>query len=127
MSGLFFSLIFSACYDTIFPCKRIGVEIMTSKQRAYLKSLASKEDPVVQIGKEGLTPENTEAMKEALAARELIKVGVLQNCFDDIRQMAETAAERTRSQLVQVIGRKFVLYKEGKDEKKKIQLPPASR
>ena len=100
---------------------------MTSKQRAYLKSLASKEDPVVQIGKEGLTPENTDAMKEALAARELIKVAVLQNCFDDIRQMAETAAERTRSQLVQVIGRRFVLYKEGKEDKKKIILPPTSR
>ena len=70
---------------------------MTSKQRAYLKSLASKEDPVVQIGKEGLTPENTDAMKEALAARELIKVAVLQNCFDDIRQMAETAAERSKA------------------------------
>ena len=95
---------------------------MTSKQRAYLKSLASKEDPVVQIGKEGLTPENTEAMKEALAARELIKVGVLQNCFDDIRQMAETAAERTRSQLVQVIGRKFILYRRSK-EKPVIELP----
>ncbi len=100
---------------------------MTSKQRAYLKSLASKEDPVVQIGKEGLTPENTAAMLEALTARELIKVGVLQNCFDDIPQMAQTAAERTRSQLVQVIGRKFVLYREGKDDRKKIILPPASK
>jgi len=96
---------------------------MTSKQRAYLKSLASREDPVVQIGKEGLTPENTAAMEEALAARELIKVSVLQNCFDDITAMANTAAERTRSQLVQVIGRKFVLYKEGKEERRKIILP----
>ena len=100
---------------------------MTSKQRAYLKSLASKEDPVVQIGKEGLTPENTAAMQEALVSRELIKVSVLKNCFDDIHEMAQTAAERTRSQLVQVIGRRFVLYKEGKDDKKKIVLPPASK
>ena len=100
---------------------------MTSKQRAYLKSLASKEDPVVQIGKEGLTPDNTAAMSEALEARELIKVGVLQNCFDDITAMANTAAERTRSQLVQVIGRKFVLYKEGKEEKRKIILPPSGK
>ena len=100
---------------------------MTSKQRAYLKSLASKEDPVVQIGKEGLTPENTAAMQEALTARELIKVGVLQNCFDDISELAGTAASRTRSQLVQVIGRKFVLYKEGRDDKKKIQLPPPAK
>ncbi len=100
---------------------------MTSKQRAFLKSLAAKEEPVVQIGKEGLTPENTAAMDEALAARELIKISVLQNCFDDIREIGETAALRTRSQVVQVIGRKIVLYREGKDDKKKIVLPPAKR
>ncbi len=98
---------------------------MTSKQRAYLKSLASKEDTILQIGKEGLTPENTAAMEEALKARELIKVGVLQNCFDDIPSMAQAAAERTRSQVVQVIGRKIVLYREGTDNKKKIVLPAA--
>ncbi len=96
---------------------------MTSKQRAYLKSLASKEDVIVQIGKENLTPENTASIEEALKARELIKVGVLQNCLEDINEIANTAALRTRSQLVQVIGRKFVLYREGKDEKKKIVLP----
>lgn len=97
---------------------------MTSKQRAYLKSLASKEDTIIQIGKEDLTPENTAAIEEALGARELIKVGVLQNCLADIHELANTAAQRTRSQLVQVIGRKFVLYREGKDDKKKIILPP---
>lgn len=96
---------------------------MTSKQRAYLKSLASKEDTILQIGKEALTPENTAALEEALAARELIKAGILQNCQEDIHSIAQTAADRTRSQLVQVIGRKFVLYREGKDEKKKIVLP----
>jgi RNA-binding protein len=90
---------------------------MTSKQRAYLKGLAMNIDPIFQIGKSSLTPAFTAGVAEALEARELIKISVLQNCFDDIRQMAETAAERTRSQLVQVIGRKFVLYKEGKDEK----------
>ena len=96
---------------------------MTSKQRAYLKSLASKEDTIIQIGKESLTPENTAAMEQALEARELIKVGILQNCLEDIHAIAQTAAERTRAELVQVIGRKFVLYREGRDEKKKIQLP----
>ena len=100
---------------------------MTGKQRSYLKSLAAGQDAILQIGKEGLTPENTAAMQEALTARELIKVGVLQNCFDDISELANTAASRTRSQLVQVIGRKFVLYKEGRDDKKKIQLPPAAK
>ena len=96
---------------------------MTSKQRAYLKSLASTEDTIIQIGKESLTPENTAAMEQALEARELIKVGILQNCLEDIHAIAQTAAERTRAELVQVIGRKFVLYWEGRDEKKKIQLP----
>ena len=100
---------------------------MTSKQRAYLKSLASKEDPVVQIGKEGLTPENTDAMKEALAARELIKIGVQKNCDDDPKELAEIVAERTHSQVVQVIGRKIVLYRPGKDKNRKIELPKASK
>ena len=96
---------------------------MTSKQRAYLKSLAQTMEPIFQIGKNSLTPENTKAIAEALEARELIKVSVLQNCMDDPREIAETLAERTQSQVVQVIGKKIVLYKEGKDDKKKIQLP----
>ena len=97
--------------------------MITSKQRAYLKGLAMTMDPILQLGKGGLTPENTASVDEALAARELIKINVLQNCLDDSRQMAETLAERTRSQVVQVIGRKIVLYREGKDDKKKIVLP----
>ena len=96
---------------------------MTSKQRAYLKSLAMTMDPILQIGKSSVTPELTAAVAEALEARELIKLHVLQNCGDDLRGMAEILAERTRSQVVQVIGRKIVLYKEGKADKKKIVLP----
>ena len=96
---------------------------MTSKQRAYLKSLAMKMDAIIQLGKGGLTPENTKAVDEALAARELIKISVLQNCLEDPKEMAEVLAERTHSQVVQVIGKKIVLYREGKKEKKKIQLP----
>ena len=96
---------------------------MTSKQRAYLKSLAMTMEPIFQIGKSSLTPENTEAISEALAARELIKISVLNNCMDDPREIAQMVAERTRSQVVQVIGKKIVLYREGKDEKKKIVLP----
>ena len=97
--------------------------MITSKQRAYLKGLAMTMDPILQLGKGGLTPENTASVDEALAARDLIKINVLQNCLEDSRQMAETLAERTRSQVVQVIGRKIVLYREGKDDKKKIVLP----
>ena len=96
---------------------------MTSKQRAYLKGLAMTMDPIRQLGKGGLTPENTAAVEEALAARELIKISVLQNCLEDPREMAQVLAERTRSQVVQVIGKKIVLYREGKKDKKKIILP----
>lgn len=96
---------------------------MTTKQRAYLKSLAMTMDPIFQIGKNSMTPELTNAVDEALAARELIKISVLKNCMDDPRALAEMVAERTHSQVVQVIGKKIVLYREGKDENKKIQLP----
>ncbi len=96
---------------------------MTSKQRAYLKSLAMTMEPIFQIGKSSLTPEVTAAITEALEARELIKINVLQNCADDANELARMVAERTRSQVVQVIGKKIVLYKEGKEEKKKILLP----
>ena len=99
--------------------------MLTSKQRAYLRGLANREDAVVSIGKESLTAENTMSIDEALAARELVKVAVLKNCDGDIPEIAETAAGRTRSEVVQVIGRKFVLYRPGKDKKKKITLPPA--
>lgn len=96
---------------------------MTTKQRAYLKSLAMKIDPVFQVGKGSITPSVITAVDEVLNNRELIKITVLQNCADDPKEMANMIAERTRSQVVQVIGKKIVLYKEGKDEKKKIKLP----
>ncbi len=95
---------------------------MTSKQRAYLKSLASKETVVFNIGKSSITPEVTGAVEEAFNTRELIKIGVLKNCMDDPREIAEMIAGRTKSTVVQVIGKKIVLYKESK-EHKKIQLP----
>ena len=96
---------------------------MTTKQRAYLKSLAMTMDPIFQIGKNSMTPELTKAVEEALNARELIKVSVLKNFADDPRALAEILAERTKSQVVQVIGKKIVLYKEGKDKNKRIELP----
>lgn len=95
---------------------------MTSKQRAYLKSLASNLNPVFQVGKSSLTPELTEAIGECFNNNELIKIAVLKNCMDDPRAIAETVAERTHSQVVQVIGKKIVLYKPDKN-KPKIELP----
>ena len=98
---------------------------MTSKQRSYLKSLAMNIDPVLQIGKSSLTPEFTKSVEEALEARELIKISVLQNCMDVPAEMAQILAERTGSEVVQVIGKKIVLYREGKKDKRKIVLPKA--
>ena len=97
---------------------------MTSKQRSYLKGLAMNLDPIFQIGKSSLTPEVTQAVSEALEARELVKITVLKNCLDDGRSIADVLAERTHSQVVQVIGRRIVLYRPAKDEaKRKIVLP----
>ncbi len=94
---------------------------LKSYQRAYLKGLAMKMDPVYQVGKESVTPELVKGIDDAIEARELIKVSVLKNCGDDIRSIAETISERTGSVLVQVIGRRFVLYRPAK--KPKIELP----
>lgn len=99
-------------------------EKMTSKQRAYLKSLAMKMEPIMQIGKATITPELTESVEQALEARELIKINVLKNCVAMPGDVAALLAERTHSDVVQVIGRKIVLYRESKT-KKKIELPKA--
>ena len=99
---------------------------MTSKQRAYLKGLAMNLEPIFQIGKSSLTPEVTEAIGEAFNTKELIKITVLKNCMDDPKELANVLAERTRSQVVQVIGKKIVLYKESRDHKR-IELPKAGK
>ena len=91
---------------------------MTSKQRSYLKGLAMNIEPVFQIGKSGLTPEVTDAVSEAFNTRELLKLAVLKNCLEDPKEIAQMLGERTHSQVVQVIGKKIVLYKESKDNKK---------
>lgn len=95
---------------------------MTSKQRAYLKGLAMTMDPVINVGKSSVTPELVSSVDEAIEKRELIKIGVLKNCMDDPKAIADVIAERTQSQVVQVIGKKIVLYRKNKD-KPKIILP----
>lgn len=97
---------------------------MTSKQRAYLKGLAMNIDSIFQVGKSSLTPELVTAIGEAFNTRELIKIAVLKNCFDDPNEIAQIVAERTRSQVIQVIGKKIVLYKPDK-KNPKIELPKA--
>ena len=84
---------------------------LTSKQRAYLGSEASTMNAIFQIGKASLTPAMVNAVKDALHARELVKVSVLKNCLDDPHEIAQVLAERTGSEVVQVIGKKIVLYK----------------
>lgn len=95
---------------------------MTSKQRAYLKGIAMKSDTIFQIGKASVTPEIVEAVLELFNTRELIKIAVLKNCADDTKEIATVVAERTHAQIVQVIGKKIVLYKPFK-KNPKIILP----
>ena len=95
---------------------------MTSKQRSYLKGLAMTIDPIFQVGKGSITPEYTEAIREAFNTKELIKIAVLKNCLDDPRGIAEVLADRTGAEVVQVIGKKIVLYKSDKN-KPVIKLP----
>lgn len=97
---------------------------LTSKQRAYLKSLAANEPALFQIGKSNLTPEICDAVSEAFNNHEIVKVSVLKGASDDPMTMAQALADRTRSTLVQLIGRKVVLYKPFK-ENPKIVLPKA--
>lgn len=91
---------------------------MTSKQRAYLQSQASTLNPIFQIGKASLTPEIISALDDAIEKRELIKVSVLKNCADDPREIAEIIAERTRSQVVKVIGKKMIFFRQAKKNSK---------
>ena len=95
---------------------------MTSKQRAYLKGLAMTMDPIINVGKSSVTPELITSVDEAIEKRELIKISVLKNCLDDPKIITQTIAERTKSQVVQVIGKKIVLYRMNK-KKPKIELP----
>ena len=96
---------------------------MNSKQRSMLKGMAMNIEPIFQIGKGGLTPEITEAVSDALEKRELVKINILKNCDDDRNMLAEALAGRTGSEVVQVIGKKIVLFRYQKDPKKrKIEL-----
>ena len=97
---------------------------LTSKQRAYLSGQASTLPPIFHVGKASLSPEMIEGIAGALDKRELIKIGVLKNCLDDPRAIAECVAERTHATVVRVIGKKIILYKPNKDQaKRKFELP----
>ena len=99
--------------------------MLTSKQRAFLRSMANGLEPIFHIGKAGVTPELTEAVDSALEAREILKMNILDNCLLDTREAAQTIAARTHSDVVQVIGNRYVLYRPAK--KPIIELPKAKK
>ena len=91
---------------------------MTSKQRAYLRSLANSYDTIFQIGKGGINDNMLKQIDDALEARELIKLRVLNNSEYEIAEAANEIANSVHADVVQVIGTRFVLYKESKKHKK---------
>jgi len=98
---------------------------LTSKQRAQLRGLANGIDTIIQIGKDGIGDNLVKQADDALEARELIKGKILDNNMDyDARTAAAAIAKATRSEVVQVIGTKFILYRESrsKPREKRIQL-----
>ncbi len=97
--------------------------MLTSKQRAFLRSMANGINPIFQVGKNGVTPELRDTVNNALEARELVKINVLDNNLIDAASAAEMLASRTGAEVVQVIGNKFVLYRKAK--KPVIELPKA--
>ncbi len=90
--------------------------MLTSKQRAYLRGIANSYETILIIGKGGMTENVIKQADEALEARELIKGRVLENADISSRESAEAIAEKTRSEVVQVIGSKFVLFRQKKKE-----------
>ena len=95
--------------------------MLTSKQRAYLRSLASTEPTIMQIGKGGIGENLIKTVSDALEARELIKMAVLENSGEEARDMAEALAEATSAEVVGVVGKKIILYRES-EKKKRIEL-----
>lgn len=96
--------------------------MLTNKQKRFLRSESHSIQPIFQVGKGGVNENMLVQLNEALEARELIKVSVLQNCIEDKHEVAEAVVNATYANLVQVIGNIIVLYKPSK-EKAKIVLP----
>lgn len=94
--------------------------MLTSKQRSYLSKLAHDIPDVVFIGKSGINDEVVIQIRDNLAARELIKCKVQQNCPESVRDVADKLAEATKSDVVRVIGRKFILYKKNLQKKENV-------
>ena len=96
--------------------------MLSGKEKRYLRSLANTIDPVVQVGKASVNESVLFSLNEALEARELVKVKVLKNCLDEVKDVAQELADQSKSELGQVIGRNVVLYRPN-PEKPEIALP----
>lgn len=96
--------------------------MLRGKQKRFLRAKAHHLDPIFQVGKGGVTENMVKQIADALEARELIKVSVLQNCDEDRDTVAEQLSSGAKAELVQVIGNTIVLYKESK-ENKVLELP----
>ena len=96
--------------------------MLTGKQRSYLRALANELQPIFQVGKGGINENMIKQFSDALEARELVKATVLKNALADTREVCEEIAAQTGAEIVQVIGGKFVLYRESK-ENKVLELP----
>lgn len=92
--------------------------MLTSKQRAYLRGLANTETAIMQIGKSGVGENLIKTVSDALEARELIKLTVLENCITSQRETAEELAAATGADVVGVVGRKIILYRESVNNKR---------
>lgn len=93
-----------------------GILVLTGKQKGYLRSMGNEMDPILQVGKEGVTEAVVTSTNEVLDTRELIKGRVLPNSIEEPKAAAEALASRTDAELVQVIGRNFLLYRESKKQ-----------
>ena len=100
--------------------------MLTGKQNRHLRSLGHHLEPLVQIGKHGLSGTVEAAINDAIATHELVKVRVGTECPDEVRDCAERTAVALRAELAQVIGRTFLLYRRH-PKKPKIELPPAAK
>ena len=96
--------------------------MLSGKQRSYLRGLANTINPVIQLGKEGITDGVIKQVDEVLEARELIKLTILRNSVLDPREACDELCQATGSEPVQVIGNRFVIYRKSKD-KPQIELP----
>ena len=96
--------------------------MITSKQRAYLRGLAQNLEPIFQIGKNGINDNQVEQISNALEARELIKINLLSSTPDDKHSIANELAQKTNSDVVQIIGKKITLYRRS-EKTPKIELP----